>query len=166
VKAAIACVELSRAVANSAELRAFTKREVMPGNLKGVELERLVRDAASSYWHQTGTAKMGQDAMSVVDGTLKVYGIERLRIADGSIMPRVTTGNTQAPASSSASEPSRSCEPSIIFRPSEVVPLVSCDRGQGLRTMQGQCDNRIYRTESGSPCRSHRRCLSSPSAAR
>jgi choline dehydrogenase len=33
----------------------------------------------------------------VVDGTLKVYGIERLRIADGSIMPRVTTGNTMAP---------------------------------------------------------------------
>jgi choline dehydrogenase len=53
--------------------------------------------AAASYWHQTGTAKMGQDSMSVVDGALKVYGIERLRIADGSIMARVTTGNTQAP---------------------------------------------------------------------
>jgi choline dehydrogenase len=48
-------------------------------------------------WHETGTAKMGHDAMSVVDGTLKVYGIEHLRIADGSIMPRVTTGNTMAP---------------------------------------------------------------------
>jgi choline dehydrogenase len=40
---------------------------------------------------------MGRDAMSVVDGKLKVYGIEKLRIADGSIMPRVTTGNTMAP---------------------------------------------------------------------
>jgi choline dehydrogenase len=40
---------------------------------------------------------MGQDAMSVVDATLKVHGIEHLRIADGSIMPRVTTGNTMAP---------------------------------------------------------------------
>jgi choline dehydrogenase len=40
---------------------------------------------------------MGQGAMSVVDATLKVHGIERLRIADGSIMPRVTTGNTMAP---------------------------------------------------------------------
>ena len=56
-----------------------------------------MRDAALSYWHQTCTAKMGQDAMSVVDGNLKVYGIEGLRIADGSIMPRVTTGNTMAP---------------------------------------------------------------------
>jgi choline dehydrogenase len=40
---------------------------------------------------------MGTDAMSVVDSTLKVYGVERLRIADGSIMPRITTGNTMVP---------------------------------------------------------------------
>jgi choline dehydrogenase len=40
---------------------------------------------------------MGRDSMSVVDGKLKVYGIDNLRIADGSIMPRVTTGNTMAP---------------------------------------------------------------------
>jgi choline dehydrogenase len=40
---------------------------------------------------------MGRDSMSVVDGQLKVYGIENLRIADGSIMPRITTGNTMAP---------------------------------------------------------------------
>jgi choline dehydrogenase len=40
---------------------------------------------------------MGRDSMSVVDAKLKVYGIENLRIADGSIMPRVTTGNTMAP---------------------------------------------------------------------
>jgi choline dehydrogenase len=40
---------------------------------------------------------MGRDSMSVVDGNLKVYGLNGLRVADGSIMPRVTTGNTQAP---------------------------------------------------------------------
>jgi choline dehydrogenase len=97
LRAAIAAVELCREVGNSAALHPFVKREVMPGNLTGAELEGFVRDAAMSYWHQTCTAKMGQDAMSVVDGTLKVYGIEHLRIADGSIMPRVTTGNTMAP---------------------------------------------------------------------
>jgi choline dehydrogenase len=69
----------------------------MPGNLQGAELENFVRDAASSTWHQTCTAKMGRDSMSVVDANLKVYGIENLRIADGSIIPRVTTGNTMAP---------------------------------------------------------------------
>jgi choline dehydrogenase len=57
----------------------------------------VVREGAITYWHQTCTAKMGRDSMSVVDGSLKVYGIERLRIADGSVMPRVTTGNTMAP---------------------------------------------------------------------
>jgi choline dehydrogenase len=97
LKAAIAGVELCREIANSAALRPFTKREVMPGNLKGAELERFIRDATSTYHHQTYTAKMGQDAMSVVDGQLKVYGIEGLRIADGSILPGVTTGNTMAP---------------------------------------------------------------------
>jgi choline dehydrogenase len=97
LRAAIAAVELCREVGNSAALGPFVKREVMPGNLTGAELEGFVRDAAMTYWHQTCTAKMGQDAMSVVDGQLKVYGVEHLRIADGSIMPRVTTGNTMAP---------------------------------------------------------------------
>jgi choline dehydrogenase len=69
----------------------------MPGNLKGTQLENFIRNAAVTYWHQTCTAKMGRDSMSVVDGNLKVYGIEKLRIADGSIMPRITTGNTMAP---------------------------------------------------------------------
>jgi choline dehydrogenase len=97
MKAAIACVELCREIGNSGPLSPFVKREVMPGNLKGAALEKFIRDAASSYWHQTCTAKMGHDAMSVVDGSLKVHGIDNLRIADGSIMPRVTTGNTMAP---------------------------------------------------------------------
>ena len=97
IKAAIACVELCREVGNSAPLGRYTKREVMPGALKGSELEDFVRNAAITYHHQTCTAKMGLDSMSVVDGQLKVYGIDNLRIADGSIMPRVTTGNTMAP---------------------------------------------------------------------
>jgi choline dehydrogenase len=69
----------------------------MPGNLKGRELESFVRDAATTYWHETCTAKMGRDEMSVVDGRLKVYGVDNLRIADGSIMPRITDRNTMAP---------------------------------------------------------------------
>ena len=95
--AAIACVELCREIGNSAPLRPFARREVMPGNLKGSDLENFVRDELTSYAHQTCTAKMGRDSMSVVDGTLKVYGVDNLRVADGSIMPRVTTGNTMAP---------------------------------------------------------------------
>jgi choline dehydrogenase len=97
VKAAIGGVQLCREIGNSAVFRPFVKREVMPGNLKGAELENFIRDSVVTYWHQTCTAKMGRDSMSVVDAKLKVYGIENLRIADGSIMPRVTTGNTMAP---------------------------------------------------------------------
>lgn len=97
VEAAMACVELCRDLGNAAAFRPLVKREVMPGNLKGEAMRNYIRDAAVTYWHQTCTAKMGRDDMSVVDGSLRVYGIDGLRIADGSVMPRVTTGNTQAP---------------------------------------------------------------------
>ena len=96
MKAAIACVELCREIGNSAPLRPYTKREVVPGNLKGAALEEFIRDEINTYHHQTCTAKMGRDSLSVVDAHLKVYGIDNLRIADGSIMPRVMTGNTMA----------------------------------------------------------------------
>jgi len=95
--ASSASVEISRAIGNSAALRPFTLREVAPGNLQGADLDHFLRDAALTTWHETCTAKMGRDSLSVVNGALQVYGIERLRIADGSIMPRVTTGNTMAP---------------------------------------------------------------------
>jgi choline dehydrogenase len=97
MRAAIRCVEICREIGNSLPLRRYAKREVMPGNLRGAALENFIRDAASTYHHQTCTAKMGLDAMSVVDSQLRVYGIQNLRIADGSIMPRVSTGNTMAP---------------------------------------------------------------------
>lgn len=90
-------VALCREIGNSAPMKPFVKREVMPGPIKGKELDNFIRDAAVSYFHATCTAKMGTDKMSVVDAKLRVYGIENLRIADGSIMPRITTGNTMAP---------------------------------------------------------------------
>jgi len=59
LKAAIACVQLCREVGNSAALRPFVQREVMPGNLKGAALENFIRDSVVTYRHQTCTAKMG-----------------------------------------------------------------------------------------------------------
>jgi choline dehydrogenase-like flavoprotein len=94
---AIACVDMMRQVGNSAPLKPHVKREFIPGNLTGAELISYLRDAGVSYWHHVGTARMGRDAGAVVDAKLRVYGIENLRIADGSIMPRLTTGNTMAP---------------------------------------------------------------------
>ncbi|WP_238136897.1 GMC oxidoreductase [Variovorax sp. JS1663] len=60
-------------------------------------LENYARNAAVTYWHQCCTAKMGRDTMPVVDAQLRVYGVKGLRIADASIMPHVTSGNTMAP---------------------------------------------------------------------
>jgi choline dehydrogenase len=97
LKALIKAVAFCREIGNSTPLQPFRTREVMPGNLKGPELETFIRNGASTTWHQSCTAKMGRDSMSVVDGNLRVYGIDGLRIADASILPRVTTGNTMAP---------------------------------------------------------------------
>lgn len=97
VEAAIASIQLCRDLGNASAFGKLIKRESMPGKLGKREMENYVRNGAVTYWHQSCTAKMGRDAMSVVDANLRVYGIENLRVADASIMPRITTGNTIAP---------------------------------------------------------------------
>jgi choline dehydrogenase len=97
IATAAACIALCRELGNAHAFRPFVLREAMPGDLRGGDLDRYIREAAVTYWHQSCTAKMGRDAMSVVDAELRVYGVAGLRVADASIMPRVTTGNTQAP---------------------------------------------------------------------
>ena len=90
-------MEITRLLGNSAVMKPFVKREILPGPVEGEALDNLIRDGAMSMHHPTCTAKMGQDDLSVVDAKLRVYGVKNLRIADGSIMPTITTGNTQAP---------------------------------------------------------------------
>jgi choline dehydrogenase len=97
VKALATALELCREIGNSAALRPFLKQEIFPGKIKRSAIETFLRDNAMSWWHQSGTAKMGRDSLSVVDSKLNVYGIKNLRIADASIMPRVVSGNTMAP---------------------------------------------------------------------
>ena len=97
VRALMVALELCREIGNSEALRPFVKRELMPGVLPDAARLDFLRNAAGTYFHETCTAKMGRDALSVVDGALKVYGIEGLRVADGSIMPAIAGGNTLAP---------------------------------------------------------------------
>jgi choline dehydrogenase len=97
LKALVRAVELSREIGNSLEMREFVKREIMPGPMKGKSLENFVRNAASTYYHEVGTCRMGRDELAVVDAQLRARGIDGLRLADGSIMPEITGGNTMMP---------------------------------------------------------------------
>jgi choline dehydrogenase len=95
--AALAAVEMCRELGNSHTFATLVSGETAPGPRDRAGMIDFIRRTAMTYWHQSCTAKMGRDDMSVVDSELRVYGIEGLRIADASIMPRITTGNTMAP---------------------------------------------------------------------
>jgi choline dehydrogenase-like flavoprotein len=97
LKDLIAGLRIAREIGNSRALRPFTASEIAPASSNTCELECFFRNGLGTFWHQCGTARMGRDDISVVDGRLKVYGVDDLRIADASILPRVTTGNTMAP---------------------------------------------------------------------
>ena len=61
------------------------------------DLERAAGELGTTIFHPVGTCKMGKDAMAVVDDELRVRGLERLRVIDASVFPRITSGNTNAP---------------------------------------------------------------------
>jgi choline dehydrogenase-like flavoprotein len=81
-------------------LRAWGARELYPGPevTDAAQVRDYVRRTAISYHHQVGTCRMGVDAEAVVDPRLRVHGVEGLRVADASVMPAVTSGNTNAPS--------------------------------------------------------------------
>lgn len=97
LETALAAVELCRDIGNHEAFAPVVRQEVAPGSRNRKAMVDFIRKSAVTYWHQSCTARMGRDEMSVVDHQLKVYGIDNLRIADASIMPRITTGNTMAP---------------------------------------------------------------------
>jgi len=95
-----AAVELCREIGAAPALAAWGVRERYPGPSVAApaDLRDYVRRTAISYHHQVGTCRMGLDAGAVVDPRLRVHGFDGLRVADASIMPAVTTGNTNAAA--------------------------------------------------------------------
>ena len=75
------------------------KEEIHPGvDLHGSDLRQAILNRATSVYHGVGTCRMGVDELAVVSPDLKVRGVEGLRVADASIMPSITGGNTNAPA--------------------------------------------------------------------
>lgn len=101
VRALLASLKLSREVGEAKALREFRAREVAPGPDVRTDAELLEYGMRNliTYHHQVGTCKMGIDNMAVVNpADLSVYGVDGLRVADASVMPSVTSGNTNAPS--------------------------------------------------------------------
>jgi choline dehydrogenase len=94
----IAGIRLVRDVFAAKPFAPYVAREMSPGPDMATDdqLEAFARAAGSTIFHQSGTCRIGTDPMAVVDPSLKVHGLEGLRVADASVMPAVTTGNTNA----------------------------------------------------------------------
>jgi choline dehydrogenase len=99
-RVAVDAIRLVRRIVT--ESRAFaphSPREYRPGAaiVSDTDLARAAGDIGTTIFHPVGTCKMGDDAMAVVDSNLRLHGLSGLRIADASIMPTITSGNTNAP---------------------------------------------------------------------
>jgi choline dehydrogenase-like flavoprotein len=95
-------IRVARRIARQSALAAYRPEELLPGASVGEDdasLAKAAGDVGTTIFHPVGTAKMGRDTdpMAVVDERLRVFGIERLRVIDASVMPTITSGNTNAP---------------------------------------------------------------------
>jgi choline dehydrogenase len=96
----VRAVRIARATMTAPAMAPFQVSEVVPGADLTTDDEILdwVKQAAETTYHPVGTCKMGSDPLAVVDAQLRVHGIAGLRVADASIMPTLTSGNTNAPS--------------------------------------------------------------------
>jgi choline dehydrogenase len=92
-------IRIVRRIARTEPLASLVERPIEPpwSDVSDAEMGSYLRGHAGTIYHPSGTCRMGQDEMSVVDPTLKVRGLTGLRVADASIMPAVTSGNLNAP---------------------------------------------------------------------
>ena len=93
-------MRIARSIMTAPALDGIVTGEITPGADMDADDELLqwVKENAETTYHPVGTCKMGSDPMAVVDDQLRVHGIEGLRVADASIMPTLTSGNTNAPS--------------------------------------------------------------------
>jgi len=97
IKALMKGIDLCRSLGNASAMRPWVKREVAPGrDLDDAAKADFIRNGATTFFHQVGTCRMGKDDASVVDAQLRVRGIDGLRVADGSIMPKIVSCATMA----------------------------------------------------------------------
>ncbi|MBS0320760.1 MAG: choline dehydrogenase [Proteobacteria bacterium] len=122
-RCAVAAVKAARAIAASAPMARYVKREVKPGPGVASDADLLdwCRDVGATIFHPSGTCRMGVDANAVVDPRLRVRGVQALRVVDASIVPTVPSGNTNAP---------------VVMIAEKAVAMIREDRKRGGRTAQ------------------------------
>ena len=99
LQVAVKGLKYTRKIMASPLLNRFEPEELKPGPdiVTDTDLERAARDLGTTIFHPVGTCKMGNDPMAVVNDRLEVHGIKGLRVIDASVMPTITSGNTNAP---------------------------------------------------------------------
>jgi choline dehydrogenase len=93
-------LKLARRILRAPSLAKVVSEELAPSTKNDIDdaaLEAYVRQRAKTVYHPAGTCRMGSDATAVVDPQLRVHGVQRLRVCDASVMPRIVSGNTNAP---------------------------------------------------------------------
>ncbi len=100
-RVAVDAIRLSRRIVATPALQKFAPEEYLPGAQieSDDDLAKAAGDIGTTIFHPVGTAKMGADSdpMAVTDETLRVRGVEGLRVVDASVMPNITSGNTNSP---------------------------------------------------------------------
>ncbi|HYR34014.1 MAG TPA: GMC oxidoreductase, partial [Burkholderiales bacterium] len=98
-RVAVDAMRFTRRIMAARALAKYQPEEHRPGAsiAKDDELARAAGELGTTIFHPVGTCKMGRDPMAVVDDELRVHGVERLRVIDASVFPRITSGNTNAP---------------------------------------------------------------------
>ncbi len=98
-RVAVEAIRLTRRIAGAKALARFTPEEFKPGPQlqSDAELAKAAGDIGTTIFHPVGTCRMGHDATAVVDDRLRVHRVGGLRVVDASVMPTITSGNTNAP---------------------------------------------------------------------
>ncbi|MEH6741563.1 MAG: GMC oxidoreductase, partial [Sulfitobacter sp.] len=91
--------KMSREIMKTPPLAAYEHKELfgIRDGMNDSDWEEIIRNRSDTIYHPVGTCKMGTDEMAVVDPQLRVHGMQGLRVVDASVMPTITSGNTNAP---------------------------------------------------------------------
>ena len=98
-KIAADSIKLTRRIMAAEAVAKYAPQEMLPGprHQSDDDLAREAGNIATTIFHPVGTCKMGDDDLAVVDARLRVHGLEGLRVVDASVMPTITSGNTNSP---------------------------------------------------------------------